>query len=166
MRAQFASGIITAQRRVKLVQELLQVSSGGTDTEGPAGRAAGWRAPCPWHGSRGPVGCRAPRCQRLSSPLPQAQEWAKEQRKAKARKSLLKVSNCSGMGLVCVCRHSSTAVGRVVREVPSCGSAAPALWVLAALMEEGGGDGGMELESDEAPWECRCPDGHSSFPFP
>lgn len=43
MRAQFASGIITAQRRVKLVQELLQ-----------------------------------------------AQEWAKEQRKAKARKSLLK----------------------------------------------------------------------------
>ena len=54
MRAQFASGIITAQRRVKLVQELLQVSSGCTDKEGTAGRAAGWRAPCPWHGSRGP----------------------------------------------------------------------------------------------------------------
>ena len=132
-----------------------ELQAGGHPAHGMA--AEGWVRP---------VGCRAPRCQRHSSPLPQAQEWAKEQRKAKARKSLLKVSNCSGMRLVCACRHSSTAVGRVVREVPSCGSAAPALWVLAALMEEGGGDGGMELESDEAPWECRCPDGHSSFPFP
>ena len=58
-----------------------------------------------------PLGCRAPRCQRLSSPLPQAQEWADEKRKAKARKSLLKVSNCSGMGLVCVCTYCCGACG-------------------------------------------------------
>ncbi|XP_046760861.1 uncharacterized protein LOC112531397 isoform X5 [Gallus gallus] len=103
---------------------------------------------------------------KLVQKLLQAQEWADEKRKAKARKSLLKVSNCSGMGLVCVCRHSTTAVGRVVREVPSCVSAAPALWVLAAVMEEAGGDGGMELPSDEPPWECCCPDGCSSSSFP
>ncbi|XP_040512674.1 uncharacterized protein LOC121108682 isoform X2 [Gallus gallus] len=103
---------------------------------------------------------------KLVQKLLQAQEWADEKRKAKARRSLLKVSTCSGMGLVCVCRHSSTAVGRVVREVPSCGSAAPALWVLAAVMEEAGGDGGMELPSDEPPWECCCPDGCSSSSFP
>lgn len=54
MRAQFASGNLTALQRVKLLQELMQVSSGWAGTEGPAGRAAGWRAPCPWRGSRGP----------------------------------------------------------------------------------------------------------------
>ena len=120
MRAQFASGTLTDLQRVNLLEELLQVSSGCTDTEGPAGRAAGWRAPCPWHGSRGPVGCRAPRCQRLSSPLPQAHERAVEKRKAEARESLMKVSRC------------------------------PLVWVCSSSMEEAGGECGMELLSDGA----------------
>ena len=45
-----------------------------------------------------------------------------------------------------------------VGEVPSCGSAAPALQALLAPMEEAGGDG--------APWEHRCPDGRCSSAFP
>ncbi|SGA02906.1 Uncharacterised protein [Chlamydia abortus] len=54
MRAQCVSRRLRAVWRAKLVEEELLVSSGCTDTEGPAGGAAGWRAPCPWHGSRGP----------------------------------------------------------------------------------------------------------------
>lgn len=62
----------------------------------------------------------APRCQRRSSPLPQAHERAVEKRKAEARESLMKVSRCL---LVCVCSSS---------------------------MEEAGGECGMELLSDGA----------------
>lgn len=150
MRAQFASGKLTALQRVKLLQELMQVSSGWAGTEGPAGRAAGWRAPCLRRDAELPA---APRCQRRSSLLPQAHERVVENHRAVARKSLMKVSRCSGTGPVWVCRHSSVAVGRGVGEVPPCGSAAAALWAPVVPMEEAGGDGGTELPSDGALWE-------------
>ena len=62
----------------------------------------------------------APRCQRRSSPLPQAHERAVEKRKAEARESLMKVSRC------------------------------PLVWVCSSSMEEAGGECGMELLSDGA----------------
>lgn len=93
MRAQFASGTLTDLQRVNLLEELLQVSSGCTDTEGPAGGAAGWRQQRAGHLRWDAELPAAPRCQRRSSPFTQAHA-AVEKCKAVARESLMKVSRC------------------------------------------------------------------------
>ncbi|XP_072217232.1 uncharacterized protein [Excalfactoria chinensis] len=81
MRAQFASGTLTALQRVELLQQLEQVSSGWTGTEGPSCRLEG-TLPTAWQQRAG--------CQRRSFPLPQAYERMMENRTAAARASLLK----------------------------------------------------------------------------
>ena len=120
MRAQCVSRRLRAVWRAKLVEEELLVSSGCTDTEGPAGGAAGWRQQRAGHLRWDAELPAAPRCQRRSSPLPQAHERAVEKRKAEARESLMKVSRC------------------------------PLVWVCSSSMEEAGGECGMELLSDGA----------------
>ena len=93
MRAQCVSRRLRAVWRAKLVEEELLVSSGCTDTEGPAGGAAGWRQQRAGHLRWDAELPEAPRCQRCSSPFTQAHA-AVEKCKAVARESLMKVSRC------------------------------------------------------------------------
>ena len=85
MQAQFASGTLTALQRVELLQELEQVSTEWTGTEGPNCRLEG-TLPMAWQQRAGG--------QRCSFPLPQAHERIMENRTATARESVLKVRRC------------------------------------------------------------------------